>query len=68
MYQILLVKTQIYFNLIATSDFIYSGQINNLRDSKGKFTTNVGKSGSGGVYDFWKRRFEFSHFQNELTV
>ena len=44
MYQILLVVAKIYFDVIATFDFIYSGRVNNPRDMKGLYTTNVSKS------------------------
>ena len=38
MYQILLVVAKIYFDSIATFDFINSGRVNKPRDIKGLFT------------------------------
>ena len=53
---------KIYFDSIATFDFIYSGRVNKPRDIKGLFTQKFSKSGYGVIYDFFKKNIEIFTF------
>ena len=62
MYQILLVVAKIYFDSIATFDFIYSGRVNKPRDIKGLFTKKISKSGYGSFMISLKKKIEIFPF------